>query len=83
MLFYLQAYHPGLPLSAQVPAAMCAGISTSLILETLLLRFGKDQMPLGAAARTAWNMLLADQAHHRKRQPSSHLPISKYTFQSP
>jgi hypothetical protein len=35
-----------------------SGISTSLLLETVLLRLGRDQLPWGAAAKTAAGMSL-------------------------
>lgn len=36
--------------------AVAAGISTSVLLETALLRYGKDGLPWGLAARTAMGM---------------------------
>jgi hypothetical protein len=35
---------------------VASGISTSLLLETALLRHGRDQLPWGAAAKTAAGM---------------------------
>lgn len=35
---------------------MAAGITTSLLLETVLLHRGKDRLPLGVAAKTAAGM---------------------------
>jgi hypothetical protein len=35
---------------------VASGISTSLLLETALLRLGRDQLPWGAAAKTAAGM---------------------------
>ena len=55
-LVYLQTQHPTVGPAVAVPAAMCAGIATSLALETGFLAFGKDKMPLVVAARTAFNM---------------------------
>ena len=37
---------------------MAAGIGTSLALETILLRLGKDRLPWGTAARAACGMSL-------------------------
>ena len=37
---------------------MASGISTSLLLETVLLRLGRDRLPWGAAAKTAAGMSL-------------------------
>lgn len=36
--------------------SMASGITTSLLLETLLLRFGADKLPLDVAAKTAAGM---------------------------
>ena len=35
---------------------MASGISTSLLLETVLLRYGRDRLPWGVAAKTAAGM---------------------------
>ena len=55
-LIYLQTYYPSLPLSISVPAACVSGISTSLLLETVLLNRGKDKLPLRKSLSMAWNM---------------------------
>lgn len=41
---------------------MAAGLFTSLLLETLLLRLGPDRLPWPAAARTATGMSLVSMA---------------------
>ena len=45
-LVYLGVFHPELSATVTVPISMISGISTSLLLETTLLTFGKDKMPL-------------------------------------
>lgn len=37
-------------------SAVASGLSTSLLLETVLLKFGRDRLPWLAAARTAFGM---------------------------
>lgn len=37
---------------------MASGVSTSILLETTLLRFGRDRLPWFAAAKTAMGMSL-------------------------
>ncbi|SPO37400.1 uncharacterized protein PSFLO_02873 [Pseudozyma flocculosa] len=41
-----------------VPLPLTSGIATSLLVETLLLRYGPTRMPLGQAASTAMGMSL-------------------------
>ena len=55
-LIYLGVCHPDLSTTITVPIAMSAGISTSLLLETTLLTFGQDKMPLQKSITTAFNM---------------------------
>lgn len=45
-------------LSLMPPPPVTAGISTSILLETLLLRLGKDHLPWIGALRTACGMSL-------------------------
>ncbi len=55
-LIYLQSQYPTLPLTISVPAACVSGISTSLLLETILLNRGKDKLPLTKSFTMALNM---------------------------
>ncbi|TGZ83277.1 hypothetical protein EX30DRAFT_394501 [Ascodesmis nigricans] len=55
-LWYLQSFHPDLSMGLMMGIPMTAGITSSLLLETLLLRFGRDRMPLQAAVKTAAGM---------------------------
>jgi hypothetical protein len=55
-LVYLGVFHPELSATVTVPISMISGISTSLLLETTLLTFGKDKMPLKKSVTTAFNM---------------------------
>merc|ERR1712230_270697 len=52
-LWYLQAYHPGFEMGTTMALSMGAGIGTSLILETALLHFGRDKLPVSASIWTA------------------------------
>ncbi|EPQ30330.1 uncharacterized protein PFL1_01856 [Pseudozyma flocculosa PF-1] len=60
MLWYLQ--HRGLVdtwgMHVSMGLSMTSGIATSLLVETLLLRYGPTRMPLGQAASTAMGMSL-------------------------
>eukprot|EP00122_Pirum_gemmata_P012100 Pgem_evm1s11231 len=40
-LAYMSVYYPLLPVNVSVPIACTSGITTSLILETALLKYGK------------------------------------------
>lgn len=55
-MWYLQALHPDLGMPTIMALSMASGISTSLILETLLLRMGRDRLPWLVAAKTAAGM---------------------------
>ena len=65
-IYYLMTYQPGMSaprssttsnrLTFNVPVT--AGISTSILLETVLLRLGKDRLAWSAAVRTACGMSL-------------------------
>ncbi|RAK94009.1 hypothetical protein BO79DRAFT_283465 [Aspergillus costaricaensis CBS 115574] len=55
-LWILQTYYPHLGMGLIMGASMASGISTSIILETILLRRGADQLSWPAAARTAMGM---------------------------
>ncbi|OOF93616.1 hypothetical protein ASPCADRAFT_508720 [Aspergillus carbonarius ITEM 5010] len=58
MLWFLQAYYPALGMGAIMGTSMAAGIASSILLETTLLRLGRDQLPWRAAFRTATGMSL-------------------------
>ncbi|KAJ5673737.1 hypothetical protein N7462_009176 [Penicillium macrosclerotiorum] len=55
-LWMLQSYYPELGMSTIMLASMASGITTSVILETILLRRGADQLSWKMAARTAMGM---------------------------
>ncbi|OJJ69635.1 hypothetical protein ASPBRDRAFT_32455 [Aspergillus brasiliensis CBS 101740] len=55
-LWILQTYYPHLGMGLIMGASMTSGISTSIILETILLRRGADQLSWPAAVRTAMGM---------------------------
>ena len=57
MLYALQAHAPELGLTATVAAACVAGISTSMALETVVLRV-TEELPWRTALRTATGMSL-------------------------
>ncbi|EED17853.1 conserved hypothetical protein [Talaromyces stipitatus ATCC 10500] len=58
-LWMLQTYYPGLGMGVIMGASMASGITTSIILETILLRRGVDQLSWLMAARTAMGMSMA------------------------
>ncbi|KAJ5896277.1 uncharacterized protein N7473_005676 [Penicillium subrubescens] len=55
-LWTLQSYYPELGMNTIMLASMASGITTSIILETVLLRRGADQLSWTMAARTAMGM---------------------------
>ncbi|KAJ5085340.1 hypothetical protein N7532_010111 [Penicillium argentinense] len=55
-LWMLQSYCPELGMGSIMMASMASGITTSIILETILLRRGADQLSWPMAARTAMGM---------------------------
>ncbi|KAJ9218165.1 hypothetical protein DTO166G4_31 [Paecilomyces variotii] len=57
-MWFLQTYWPGLGMGMTMPISMMAGLATSLLLETLFLRFGSERLPLVLAGRTALGMSL-------------------------
>ncbi|KAJ2973090.1 hypothetical protein NQ176_g6798 [Zarea fungicola] len=57
-MWLLQTHYPDLGMPAIMGISMAAGISTSMILETVLLRLGKDQLSWPVAAKTAAGMSL-------------------------
>ncbi|KAJ5793753.1 hypothetical protein N7457_000352 [Penicillium paradoxum] len=55
-LWILQTYCPEMGMSSIMALSMVSGITTSVILETVLLRRGADQLSWPRAARTAMGM---------------------------
>ncbi|KAF2135441.1 uncharacterized protein K452DRAFT_303541 [Aplosporella prunicola CBS 121167] len=55
-MWYLQAFQPDLGMQTIMAISMASGITTSILLETALLRFGRDQLSWLTAARTAVGM---------------------------
>ncbi|KAL2286525.1 hypothetical protein FJTKL_06884 [Diaporthe vaccinii] len=55
-MWYLQAFHPDIQMGTVMAISMASGLSTSLLLETILLKFGRDRLPWLAAAKTAFGM---------------------------
>ncbi|CDM28579.1 Domain of unknown function DUF4396 [Penicillium roqueforti FM164] len=55
-LWILQTYYPEMGMSSAMALSMACGITTSVILETILLRRGADQLSWPMAARTAMGM---------------------------
>ncbi|KAK2818467.1 hypothetical protein FQN49_007871 [Arthroderma sp. PD_2] len=57
-MWFLQSCYPGIGTGLIMGIAMVSGLSTSMLLETVLLRIGRDQLPWKAAAKTAAGMSL-------------------------
>ncbi|THV84789.1 hypothetical protein D6C77_09453 [Aureobasidium pullulans] len=57
-MWYIMAYHPTVDAATSMGLSMTAGITTSILLETALLRYGKDQLAWKAAVQTACGMSL-------------------------
>ncbi|MBN8651999.1 MAG: DUF4396 domain-containing protein [Cytophagales bacterium] len=55
MIIYLQAYHPEVSMTAQMVLAILAGLTTSVLFETTLLRL-REKFSWSAALRTAFSM---------------------------
>ncbi|WQF87889.1 hypothetical protein CDEST_12903 [Colletotrichum destructivum] len=55
-MWYLQAFHPQMGVETVMAISMACGLSTSLLLETVLLRLGRDRLPWLVAAKTAAGM---------------------------
>ncbi|RYN19749.1 hypothetical protein AA0119_g13367 [Alternaria tenuissima] len=55
-MWSLQAFYPELGLGPIMAISMTSGITTSMILETVLLRLGRDHLSWPAAAKTAAGM---------------------------
>ncbi|CAG1977987.1 unnamed protein product [Fusarium graminearum] len=57
-MWMLQAYYPELSMGIVMPISMASGISTSILLETVMLRVGRDGLTWLTAVRTAIGMSL-------------------------
>ncbi len=55
MVFYLQAFYPETPLMLQMTLAIIAGLCTSILLETILLK-AREKFSWGLALKTAFGM---------------------------
>ncbi|KAG5657927.1 hypothetical protein KAF25_007960 [Fusarium avenaceum] len=55
-MWVLQAYYPELSMAIVMPISMASGISSSILLETVMLRIGRDGLSWLTAARTAIGM---------------------------
>ncbi|OTA65217.1 hypothetical protein K449DRAFT_392329 [Hypoxylon sp. EC38] len=57
-MWFLQMFYPDLGVGPIMAIAMASGLTTSMLLETVLLRFGRDGLTWPAAAKTAAGMSL-------------------------
>ncbi|KYK54005.1 hypothetical protein DCS_05955 [Drechmeria coniospora] len=57
-LWFLQTCHPELGVAPIMAISMASGLTTSMLLETVLLRLGRDKLSWPTAARTAAGMSL-------------------------
>ncbi|EEQ30531.1 hypothetical protein McanMca71_000762 [Microsporum canis] len=57
-MWFLQSCYPSIGTGLIMGIAMASGLSTSMMLETVLLRLGRDQLSWAAAAKTAAGMSL-------------------------
>ncbi|KAI1439528.1 hypothetical protein F5Y02DRAFT_423912 [Annulohypoxylon stygium] len=57
-MWFLQLYFPELGVGTIMAIAMASGLTTSMLLETALLRLGRDGLSWSAAAKTAAGMSL-------------------------
>ncbi|KAI0441686.1 hypothetical protein F4803DRAFT_522230 [Xylaria telfairii] len=55
-MWLLQTFYPEIGIGAIMGVAMVSGLTTSILLETILLRYGRDQFSWPNAARTAAGM---------------------------
>ncbi len=55
MIIYLQAFHPGTSMTVQMILAIIAGLATSVVLETVLMR-NREELPWSTALRMALSM---------------------------
>ncbi|KAK9342714.1 hypothetical protein V1522DRAFT_424813, partial [Lipomyces starkeyi] len=57
-LWFLQTNYPDIGMGMVMAVSMGAGLASSMLLETVLLRMGRDQLSWKAAATTAAGMSL-------------------------
>ncbi|GBF59650.1 hypothetical protein TMEN_1174 [Trichophyton mentagrophytes] len=57
-MWFLQSCYPGIGTGIIMGIAMASGLTSSMLLETVLLRLGRDQLSWKAAAKTAAGMSL-------------------------
>ncbi|OAL62996.1 hypothetical protein A7C99_5382 [Trichophyton rubrum] len=57
-MWFLQSCYPGIGTGLIMGIAMASGLTSSMLLETVLLRLGRDQLSWKAAAKTAAGMSL-------------------------
>ena len=55
LILYMQAYHPDAPMALTMGLAMAAGLATSVLFESTLLRF-REGLNWGAAIKIAFSM---------------------------
>ncbi|KAF6798788.1 hypothetical protein CSOJ01_12629 [Colletotrichum sojae] len=55
-MWYLQSFHSEMAVESVMAISMASGLTTSLLLETVLLKLGEDKLPWGVAAKTAAGM---------------------------
>ncbi|KAI0481903.1 hypothetical protein F4859DRAFT_513039 [Xylaria cf. heliscus] len=55
-LWLLQTFYPEIGIGAIMGVAMVSGLTTSMLLETILLRYGRDKLSWANAAKTAVGM---------------------------
>ncbi|HYG16008.1 MAG TPA: DUF4396 domain-containing protein [Bacteroidia bacterium] len=55
MIIFLQAYYPGTPMMTQMVLAIVAGLFTSVLLETTLMRY-RERLSWGLALKMAFSM---------------------------
>ncbi|KAK6354349.1 hypothetical protein TWF730_008756 [Orbilia blumenaviensis] len=84
-MWYLQAFHPELGISTIMAVSMASGLSTSLLLETVLLRYGRDRLAWPAAVKTAAGMSMISMLTMEMVQNvvDYHLTGGEVQFESP
>ena len=82
-LIYMQMYHPELPLTVSVPIACVTGISTSIALETVLLKYGKDRLDTKKSLTTAFNMSFISMLSMELAENVTEIAITGGDFSNP
>jgi hypothetical protein len=57
-MWTLQSFYPAIGMGSIMAISMASGLASSITLETLLLRYGKDKLELSTALQTALGMSL-------------------------